>query len=256
MKKLSISFVFLFAGLFAFAQQNVVKVGLGSAFQRDLQIKYERSFGEKHSFQIGILADFTESLDNESFTRLTRGLVIEEPFEIGFGGFAIIPEYRFYFSQAGSPRGFYLGAYGRYRQRNFSIDSNFGTDIGIDAGARVWNVGGGLGMGAQFLIADKFVIDWYIAGLGYNQFFTSATIAPANDGDFERLQMDLLREIDDYSYQDLGVDEGTLSMEDFNATKQGIRDAVANTEVREFNIGNLTSGFIDIRIGLSLGYAF
>lgn len=258
MKKLSISFVFLLAGLFTFAQQNVIKVGLGSAFQRDLQLKYERSFAEKHSFQIGVLADFTESLDNNGAANLPLGLgvVIDEAFDLKYGGFAIIPEYRYYFSKAGSPRGFYLGAYARYRQRNGSIDSNFGTSIGIDASATLWNIGAGIGMGAQFLISDRFVIDWYIGGLGYNRFFLSANIAPTNDADFEQLQMDLLEEIDGYSYQDTGFDEATLSMEDFNTAKSQIRDAVANTELREFDTGNLGFGLLDIRTGVSLGYAF
>ena len=257
MKKYTITLGLLLAGAFMFAQQNVIKVGLGSVFQSDLQLKYERSFAENHSFQIGILADFTERIDNEGLQGLPIvGVGVDEPFSVAYGGFAIIPEYRYYFSKKGSPRGFYAGLYGRYRQRNGSIDSAFGTDIELDASARLFNIGAGVGIGAQFLIADKFSIDWYIGGLGYNQFFLSANLQPLNDDDFDRLQMDLIREINDVSFEDLGGDDSGLSREQFDELKTTTLNAVTNAENQEFDTGNISFGLLDIRLGLSLGYAF
>ena len=105
MKKITIV-IFLFCCYQAiYAQQNVIKLGLGSAFQRDIHLKYERAFAENHSVQLGILYDTKENLSLELFT--------DNPDAIGTNvflrGYAFLPEYRYYFSKKGSPRNFYAG---------------------------------------------------------------------------------------------------------------------------------------------------
>jgi hypothetical protein len=260
MKKLSVSFVLLLTGILAFAQQNVIKVGLGSAFSSNLNIKYERAFAEKHSIQVALLADFNQKYDNDRFNDGRIGsfldVIVDEPFSATLGGFAIVPEYRYYLSKKGSPRGFYLGAYGKYRQRNLNVESNFGTNYGVKGRGVLWNVGAGIGMGAQFIISDAFVIDWYIGGLGYSRYFANLNIAPQNDEDFENLQADLLVEIDETTYNDVEFLWEALSEDDFNEVKSLFTDAVENTEIREFNTTRFPFGLIDLRTGISLGYAF
>lgn len=255
MKHLFLTLTLLAFGLGAHAQQNVVKLGLGSALQSDIHLKYERTFAEKHSIQLGILADTRETFN------------VTRPFPFGpdtadpaldskLGGFAIIPEYRYYFSGAGAPRGFYAGVYLRYRQRNLSFDTNFNTDIDLIAKGRLRNVGAGIGCGAQFLISDKFVIDWYIGGLGYNQFYLSASVEPVNEEDFDQLKMDLIQEVNDFEVPSDQTGEDFITQEELDDVKDVLLTAIEATESRRFNSGAIPFGLLDIRTGLSVGYAF
>jgi len=220
MKKLLFTLSALCIAAVSYGQQNVVKIGIGSILQSDLHLKYERAFAEKHSFQLGVVADFNErtNLANNFFVNAI-GLGLDDPLEVKLGGFAVVPEYRYYFSNAGSPRGFYAGVYGRYRQRNLEFLNDFGTGIEFEATGRLWNVGIGLGIGAQFLISDKIAIDWYIGGLGYNRFFASAEVAPRSPEDFDQLKSELTEELDGFNYSTISGIEEVISEDDFNSVK-------------------------------------
>ncbi len=118
------------------------------------------------------------------------------------------------------------------------------------------NIGGGIGCGAQFLISDKFVIDWYIIGIGYNQFFASVKVNPASPDDFDALKVELLEAIDDIEYPADQDASAAISEEDFNAFIDEIRDQVDATESQGFSTGRIPFGLLDLRTGLSIGYAF
>ncbi len=252
MKKLIISSFLLLSGLIISAQENVVKIGLGSAIQFDLQLKYERTFLENHSFQIGVLGDFKESIDNNTISRF--GFDIDAPFSFDLSGFAIIPEYRYYFSNAGAPRGFYVGAYGRYRQRNAVFNTSlFETDIDFEATGRLSNFGIGVGIGAQFIINDAFSIDWYIGGIGYNWFGARFAVAPLNDEDFDVFKVDVLNGIDDLNYDDFSE---FIDQEEYDLIVESLREGVEQTESIGFRSARFPFGLLDIRTGISLGYAF
>ena len=255
MKYLFLTLTLLAFGLGASAQQNVVKLGLGSALQSDIHLKYERTFAEKHSIQLGIVADTRENFNITS--TLSGGVDVDPDFDASLGGFVILPEYRYYFSGAGAPRGFYAGAYLRYRQRNVIFESNFGTDIDLEARATLRNFGAGIGCGAQFLISDKFVIDWYIAGLGYNQFYLSGSVEPVDSEDFEALKVELIDVVNDLEYPaDQQGADAAITEADFNEFKDGLANTIEATESRRFNSGAIPFGLLDFRTGLSVGYAF
>lgn len=246
-----LSFALLCFAMVSYAQQNVVKLGLGSAFQQDLNLKYERTFAEKHSFQIAFLGDFPQT-----FNPLSRFGVDSDDYVGKLSGFAVVPEYRYYFSAKGAPRGFYAGAYLKYRQRNLNFTSDFGTDLDIKARARLQNFGIGLGCGVQFLISDRFAIDWNIVGLGYNQFFASASVEPLNEEDFDELKMDLQEVVEDLKYPSDNQASDFISEEEFNDLKSFLGDAIDATESQGFKTGRYPFGFLDFRTGVSVGYAF
>ena len=232
--------------------QNVVKLGLGSAIvQSDVNLKYERVFAEKHSISASFIYDTPESLGLDNFTN--------DPDAIGkvgtLSGFAVVPEYRYYFGANGAPKGFYAGAYARYRTRNLNASGNFGTDVEVEGKVNLRNFGGGIGCGAQWLINDKIAIDWYILGIGYNSFGLKATIKPTDPDDFEQLKQDVITELDNFEVptDTQGADQVDLQalIDEFKAEveKLDADDAVVTSP-------RLPFGLLDLRFGLSVGYAF
>ncbi|QNL21906.1 DUF3575 domain-containing protein [Hyphobacterium sp. CCMP332] len=132
-------------------KDNVVKLNLFGLIVGQYQMSYERALNENLSVQ------------------LAAGLISRE-WDLSFGtatntqkdnGFIIIPEVRYYFSEA--PKGVYGGAFIRYRSVTNSVeyttlDQNLNT---INAKAELSRnaIGGGLLIGYQVLISDAVAID-------------------------------------------------------------------------------------------------
>ena len=114
MKKILLAAILIASCFPLFSQMNNVKLGLGSATQLDVNLKYERALGDHHAFQVALLWDTPESLSG--------GFVTSDPEVEGvdgtLSGFAIVPEYRYYFGSKGPLRGFYAGVFLKLRNRN------------------------------------------------------------------------------------------------------------------------------------------
>lgn len=234
------------------AQNNAVKLGLGSALiSSDINLKYERMFDNHHAVQISLLYDTPEQFGST----LLFPIDVPEDFRTTLSGFAITPEYRYYFKDEEGPRGFYAGVYGRYRSRDLKKVGSYGSEVDFDAKVNVTNFGGGIGCGVQWLIKDAFVIDWYIFGLGYNVYGAKVRAQPADGADIEELKVDILREIDEFDPADLGTE---IAIEDLEELKSLIRDEVVNLDENnlEVNTPRVNFGSIELRAGFSIGYAF
>lgn len=234
------------------AQDNVVKLGLGSAFQRDINVKYERAFGNHHSVQLSFLYDTKLAFASVGVNvDGLDGLVIDK------GGFAVTPEYRYYFKDEEGPRGFYLGVYGRYRTRNLTKEGDFGLDVDFDAKINVRNFGGGIGCGVQWLINDAFVIDWYIAGLGFNSYGANIS-AELNDTDkIDEYRTESVDAINDYNIAEL-ADLGLASEEKLTELKDDLISQLNALDADNLTVKTprITSLLPELRAGLSVGYAF
>ena len=252
MKKLLVLAIACGLSFSVMAQQNVVKLGIGSAFQGDVHLKYERVFGEKHSVQLGLMWDTPDS-NIGGINQIDPDI---ESIPATLSGFAVLPEYRYYFSDKGAPRGFYAGVYGRYRSRTLTSEGTIGDGIEIEGNLKLNNIGGGVGMGVQWLVSDAFVIDWYILGIGYNAFGLSGKVAPKNPDDFDELKVDVNEWLEEQKTAGAGDGSTVQEQEAYQQAITELQVAVDNTDSGDFKLPRVPFGLLDLRFGLSLGYAF
>ncbi|MFD1553098.1 hypothetical protein DNU06_12270 [Putridiphycobacter roseus] len=207
MKKLIFSFVLL-SSLSAWSQSNAVKltlppVKLGLA--NNIGIGYERkltdalAIGVKVNFSTkkaaplsGVLTDFAkEQLDDAS--------VNTDIFNNKFKSSGLSFELK-YFPGKKALKGFYLAPYFGIQKgtlAEFSFDfpdkDNPGLTHGGDVNIGFNFVGGGIGIGNQWIIADRLSIDvlWVGLGVGSNKFIIEGTEQAGEEVDFENIDKDV-----------------------------------------------------------------
>ena len=108
-----------------------------------------------------------------------------------FSGFTATGEYRIYGKKKGAPRGLYYAPYLRYASYKYlfddTIDGNFAN---IDARATTFGLGAQLGY--QWVIKDRFVIDWGILGAAVQRYNLSSTFTSTDDMvNFQEIQKEL-----------------------------------------------------------------
>ncbi len=251
MKKILLAAILIASCFPLFSQMNNVKLGLGSATQLDVNLKYERALGDHHAFQVALLWDTPESLSG--------GFVTSDPEVEGvdgtLSGFAIVPEYRYYFGSKGPLRGFYAGVFLKLRNRNLVFNDDFGTEVPVEASINLRNVGGGIGCGYQWIINDVFSIDWHIFGVGATAWGLKASVTPDDPNDFDEIKQEILMGIDDWELDsDQAIDPNTLA--DFEAAKDEFKTIVENQDVGTLSTPRIRTILPDLRFGLSVGYAF
>ncbi len=190
-----------------FSQKNAVKLHLESLFYGAANIAYERNIGDKITAGINIgifipreIPTFIPAEDT------VANYVDTDKIKNNFSGLMITPEFRFY--PKGNGKGFYLGGYLKYSnyklgttqtntyalsndeynaldtQADYYNDVNHSAkeiDITSNIDYKLKQFGGGLQLGVQWLIADRFVIDWGFIGFGYNVFKASGELTILGD---------------------------------------------------------------------------
>lgn len=256
MKKVLFLFLLSFVTLSVTkAQENVVKLGLGSLFQSDVHLKYERAFQEKQSFQVAVLLDFNEKLLTSNFI---SNRIYEFPYDINekLGGFAIIPEYRYYLSKKGSPRGFYVDGYLKYRRRNFSVTSDYDTDIEVEGKFKINTFGAGIGIGAQFFLGEHFTLDWNIISIGGVFHQVGFEVGPTNQDDYDELRQEILDNIDE-NRNSQDIPEELRNNDQVQELIDVFKTTVENAEENRTFSANAGGVVLpDFRFGMSIGYAF
>lgn len=157
-------------------RQNVVKIAPLGLLAGFYTVSYERVLSERFS---GVL---TVSIFAKDYTKLIAKYNDDPNADVTnavvkFSGFSIIPEGRMYFGKKGAPRGFYLGAFLPIQKFTLkaSGDIKFENELAANnqrgkgsAEVSVTNVGLGVMIGAQGLIAGRVSIDPFLGvGLGY-----------------------------------------------------------------------------------------
>ncbi len=192
----------------AMAQQTAIKIAPLKLIGLDAKVQAERAVTDHISLQLEVLFEHSGS-NGSTYGSITSSVNNQETsngqIDLTGGGsnrFVLTPEVRFYASKQ-ALKGFYLGLYPRYSHFNSSFDYTFlenGTttpDVGgANASFNLFGVGGN--MGVQWLIADHFVIDWTILGLGYMRGRVSADLTSSDfdDTDFQDLE-DALFQVQD-----------------------------------------------------------
>lgn len=228
----SIAFV-AFATLFsvtAIAQENVVRLGLGGLAVSNLNFDVERAVTDNQavSLNLGILTPRSKlpfGIDDGTDLDLER-----------IGGISIAPEYRFYTGTQEALRGFYVAPYLKYSRYGVNAVGDYdGTDG--DVAAKLSTIGGGIQLGAQWLINDRVSIDWSFFGIGVNRHTLNLRLeSDDREVDFQSLEDDFdatLAELPDFISKKIQTESG----DDFISTKAPFL-------------------FPALRSSLSIGYAF
>lgn len=176
MKILLIVFgLLLLAGPKLMAQENIIKLRLGQLAARKVELTYERVVSDNQSFVISAGVRLPRNTVPGVFSGATSDPSVfrADALDFYFNGFSITPEYRFYLGAEGAPYKFYIGPYLRYRRWGYGMDAfveytNNGTPDAADVRIQgSWSgIGGGVGIGMQWIINDVIAIDWNIVGLG------------------------------------------------------------------------------------------
>ena len=157
--------------------KNRLKINVSSLLLNNYSFSYERSLTRKISFVAGYRLMPKTQLGNITLVKRIIDQVAKDGDgikndinKIGISNNCFTGELRFYTGHKPGPRGFYLSLYGRYSQFNIDYAYEYETGsktfaIPIKASSRMW--GAGLMIGAQWLIARRITLDWYILGGHY-----------------------------------------------------------------------------------------
>lgn len=249
MKKQNLfALVFIFVSFFSYnnvsAQQNVVKLGLGSLIaHQNLNLKYERAFAERHSVQLSLIYDIPSSFKNLS-EALPNNKVTKS-------GFFAVPEYRYYFGKKGSLRGFYGGAYAKIGRTQLKMNDVLvsNKNIPTDFNVRANTLALGLNIGAQWFLTDNITLDWNIGGIGFARHGISTGFK--SDETLVYTKEEIITNI----REEMSALEGTEEA----AVDQFIDDIepfIEDINTDNYQTASAPVPFLDLRFGLSVGYAF
>lgn len=157
-------------------EKNLVKWNVGALLLKNFSFQYERAFTPKISGAVGIRfspkakVPFSSALENAIDDEETWASIKD----FKTGNFAITPEVRFYLGKGGF-QGFYVAPFIRFANYTAAVPYHF--DVEDDAGnsrteviqldGKVNSFTGGVLFGAQWKVAKRFAIDWWILGPNY-----------------------------------------------------------------------------------------
>jgi hypothetical protein len=165
--------------------KNRLKINATSLFLNNYSFSYERSLTRKISFVAGYRFMPKTVLGNISLVKKVIDQVAEDGdgikndiSRISMSNNAFTGEFRFYMGHKPGARGFYLSLYGRYAHFDLNYAYQYETgaktyDVPIKASTKIW--GAGMMVGAQWLIAGRVTLDWYIVGGHYGSIKGDAT---------------------------------------------------------------------------------
>ena len=158
-------------------RKNSVKLNLSSLVFNNYSFSYERSFNRKFSFVVGFSAMPQKRVTSLPVVDKALDNWLEEDHDfmkdfdaISVGSNALTGELRYYTGKHPGARGFYVSLYGRYTNANIDYLHEYETSdkvYHIPFDGKLQGIGGGLMIGAQWLVAKRFTLDWYILGAHY-----------------------------------------------------------------------------------------
>ncbi len=216
----------------AIAQKATVKLSLGALPLRHIPVSLEWRTGERQS--INVQAGYIIQRDAAS---LISTLTDQDLPQLILSGFTFTPEYRFYvlpFKTSEYLSGLYVGPMLRFQR--LAAETKFPVQgVGVTLSGSANTFRGGAQLGFQWVIKDRFVIDWFILGITGNFVSYRGSIA---------------------------TDEPVLTVEDL---EQGIADILGSTvDLSGLNIEGALQSYsaraanagVGVRTGLSIGVAF
>jgi len=238
----------------AFGQKNAVKLVLAPgklALANNVGLMYERkltdrfSASAKFNFSSKAAAPLSGRLSEFAQEQLDSANTAADIFNNQFNSSGFTLELRFY-TGAKALKGFYIAPYFGIQNgtlANFDFQFPDKSDPAITHGGNVemgFNfIGGGLGFGNQWTIADKIAIDilWVGLGVGSNQFNVTGTELPGENVNFADVDSDVRQFIDSQEGATRTYLEKIESVYDAESIKLTSRNLVPYMKVFNFSIG-------------------
>ena len=168
-------------------RRNLVKLNLPNLSFKNITLNYERILSDRSSasLQVGYIIPSALS------TTVLDALEITPTTNNEFSGFTVTGEYRRYGKKKGAPRGLYYAPYLRYANYQYLFDGTIeGNFTNIDAKLSTFGLGAQLGY--QWVIKDRFVIDWGILGVAAQRYTISSTFSSKDDTvNFDEIKKEL-----------------------------------------------------------------
>lgn len=159
--------------------KNLVKWNVGALLLKNFSFQYERAISKKISVAGGLRFAPKSSLPFKS--KLENAIDDDDTWQsikdFKTGNFAITPEIRFYMGKKVF-QGFYIAPFVRYAQYSAEVPYQYeisGTTGVIPLSGDVTSITGGLLFGAQWKLASRIHLDWWILGPNYGS--TSGSIS-------------------------------------------------------------------------------
>ena len=230
-------------------RKNIVKMNLSSLAFNNYSFSYERSVSRKTTVVAGYRF-MPETVASQMFAskKLINSVIDDEDHEIiddldntFLANTTYTGEIRFYTGEKAGARGFYVSLYGRYMNLElaFPYDYTYNSKTyTLPFDGRMTGFGGGLMFGAQWLIAKRVTLDWYIVGANYGKF-----------------NIDLPASVNLSTLSEAGKRDLTEELESINGEVAGVDVKATVTNQGAHLKGN--APFVGIRgAGISLGIAF
>lgn len=181
----------LVAGIAAVAQKHGAKLGIvGLASNQNVQLTYEYLLGDRSG--LNVTGSFL--IPQKAFGRINETIADENQTltENKMGGFSFGLDYRLYGKSNGAGRGFYFGPFARYYRYNVKVEMTDNVSNDKATGQLgIQSISGGIQLGAQWLIKDKFAVDLGFAGMGVSSMnlFGKWTTTSNNLDESDRAQL-------------------------------------------------------------------
>jgi hypothetical protein len=246
--------------IFCFSQESkpgIIKVNLSSLALGAYSLQYEKVLGKRTSFALGVgyrpekhipfaktVKRIIDSIDNRiDYVSLAN----VRKTDLTAGNFNVSPEFRFYLvKNKSAPIGAYISVFGKYNsyfgKAPVFVDILYrGTfarvELPIDTQIKTYS--GGLMLGAQFKLGNRFTFDWFIIGAHYGKMNVHGESIQDLEGYDDQFIADLKYKI----------------VETFKINEQYLSVKVDKQGVKIDNVRNLT--FLGLRgLGFNIGYKF
>lgn len=169
-------------------RKNVIRVNLTSSVFSTIGFGYERVFKDRWSANLTI--SFKPKTELSSLFNFS-GNGISFSGSPTISGYYITPEVRWYCDGNDvrkAPRGFYLGAYGRYSETYLKTSINYtdeSNDLNADFKFTFREIGLGINVGYQLLaIKERLVLDFLFAGPRVSKYTLTSEASTDLNGEF------------------------------------------------------------------------
>jgi hypothetical protein len=221
--------------------KNRVKLNLFALPIRSFSVQYERGLNENISVSMGIRLQPKGPIP---FRNAIKNSYDADSIDVDFldnariSSWAITPEFRYYFGKK-PLNGFYVAPYIRLEGNKLDWTYKYTEDNGnvrnIGIHGKTSGIAGGLMLGAQWRLAKRMLVDWWIIGVAYGSY--KVTLNGASD-------------LSDMSAADKKEIEDTIESSGFG--NNGFNATVTNSGVT----ADVKVGLPGIRTGLCIGYTF
>lgn len=260
MKITSITLFYVCISFVCFSQEpkpSVLKVNLSSLALGAYSLQYEKVLSKRTSFALGVVyrpvkkvpfASAVERFVDAADSRIDYiSLDNVKKAESTVGTFGVTPEFRIYLGKNKYvPIGTYIAVFGRYNSYfgkapvfvDMAYKETFArVELPVDTHVKTYS--GGLMIGKQFRLGNRFTFDWFIIGGHYGK----VTVHGESKQDLEGYDEQFIKDLKAKIIDTFKINEQYLSLD---VDKQG---------VRVDNARNLT--FLNLRgLGFNIGYKF